>query len=347
MNPARSLILNRWLLFTGLGVLVLLLLLVPGVVKMVVLAFLLAYIFDPIVTAIEVRGLSRTASTVVFFLFVISIFWILFTILAPVVYNQIMALRSGAGSKRTSEVILRLQVVVRNKLGFIGLADVNLQEKIDQLTSYLSDTIVDFILHEGLSIVLYAVTIPFLVFFFLKDGRAMKKQLISIVPNRYFEFSLDLLYKMDVQLGNYLRSQFTDAVVFGVLATVALWLLGVKYFIFIGVFAGLANLIPYVGPIAGALPAVAVALFDSGDVTLALQIVLAFIILKLTDDMLVQPLLVAKGVHLHPLLVLLAIIIGGDLFGMLGMLLAVPATGFVKVVLQESMVTLKKYRFTD
>ena len=347
MNQARSLVLNRWITFTSLALLVLLVLLVPGVVKMVVLAFLLAYIFDPIVTAIELRGLSRTASTVVFFLFVLSICWILFTILAPVVFNQITAMRSGAGSTKTSEVILRLQSVVRSKLAFIGLGDVNLEEKINQLSGYLSTTIVDFVLREGLSIVLYAVTVPFLVFFFLKDGRAMKKQFISIVPNRYFEFALDLVYKMDVQLGNYLRSQFTDAVVFGVLATIALWLLGVKYFLFIGVFAGLANLIPYVGPIAGALPAVAVALFDTGDVTLALQIVLAFVILKLTDDMLVQPLLVAKGVHLHPLLVLLAIIIGGELFGMLGMLLAVPATGFVKVVLQESIVTLKKYRFTD
>ena len=347
MNSARSVVLNRWITICGLALLVLLVLLVPGVVKMVDVSFLLAYIFDPIVTAIELRGLSRTASTVVFFLFVISIFWILFSLLAPVVYNQILALRSGAGSGKTSEVILKLQSIVRAKLGFIGLGDVNLQEKIDQFTGYMSDTMLDFVLHEGLSIVLYAVTVPFLVFFFLKDGRQMKKQFIGIVPNRYFEFALDLVYKMDVQLGNYLRSQFTDAVVFGVLATIALWLLGVKYFLFIGVFAGLANLIPYVGPIAGALPAVGVALFDTGDVTLALQIILAFIILKLTDDMLVQPLLVAKGVHLHPLLVLLAIIIGGDLFGMLGMLLAVPATGFVKVVLQESIVTLKKYRFTD
>jgi putative permease len=347
MNPARSLVLNRWLAISGLALLILLLLLVPGVVKMVVVAFLLAYIFDPLVTAIEVRGLSRTASTVVFFLFVISIAWILFSILAPVVYNHIQTMRSGAGSRQSSEVILRLQAVVRTKLGFIGLGAVNLQEKIEQFSSYLSDTIMDFILREGLSIVLYAVTVPFIVFFLLKDGREMKKMFISIVPNRYFEFALDLLYKMDLQLGNYLRSQFTDAVVFGVLATIALWLLGVKYFLFIGVFAGLANLIPYVGPIAGALPAVAVALFDAGDVTLALQIVLAFIILKLTDDMLVQPLLVAKGVHMHPLLVLMAIIIGGELFGMLGMLLAVPATGFAKVVLQESIVTLKKYRFTD
>ena len=347
MNPARSLVLNRWLAISGLALLILLLLLVPGVVKMVVVAFLLAYIFDPLVTAIEVRGLSRTASTVVFFLFVISIAWILFSILAPVVYNHIQTMRSGAGSRQSSEVILRLQAVVRTKLGFIGLGAVNLQEKIEQFSSYLSDTIMDFILREGLSIVLYAVTVPFIVFFLLKDGREMKKHFIGIVPNRYFEFALDLLYKMDLQLGNYLRSQFTDAVVFGVLATIALWLLGVKYFLFIGVFAGLANLIPYVGPIAGALPAVAVALFDAGDVTLALQIVLAFIILKLTDDMLVQPLLVAKGVHMHPLLVLMAIIIGGELFGMLGMLLAVPATGFAKVVLQESIVTLKKYRFTD
>ena len=73
MNPARSLVLNSWLAISGLALLILLLLLVPGVVKMVVVAFLLAYIFDPLVTAIEVRGLSRTASTVVLFHLVISI----------------------------------------------------------------------------------------------------------------------------------------------------------------------------------------------------------------------------------------------------------------------------------
>ena len=105
MNPARSLVLNRWLAFSGLALLILLLLLVPGVVKMIVVAFLLAYIFDPIVTAIEVRGLSRTASTVVFFLFVISIAWILFSILAPVVYNHIQTMRSGAGSTSTLSMI--------------------------------------------------------------------------------------------------------------------------------------------------------------------------------------------------------------------------------------------------
>jgi predicted PurR-regulated permease PerM len=92
---------------------------------------------------------------------------------------------------------------------------------------------------------------------------------------------------------------------------------------------------------------IAVSVFETGDAAKAVQVILAFIVLKLLDDVLIQPLLVARGVNLHPLLVLLAIIIGGELFGVLGMLLAVPTTGFVKVVLQESIVTLKKYRFTD
>jgi predicted PurR-regulated permease PerM len=263
------------------------------------------------------------------------------------VIAQVQNLQSSQNAEQTSGVILRLETMIHQKFGFLGFSDLNLNEKIHALGVYLGAKAGDFLVNEGFTLVVYGVAIPFIVFFLLKDGRELKKQFISIVPNRYFEFALDLVYKMDVQLGNYLRSQFTDAVAFGVLSTLVLWFLGVKYFIFIGPFAGLANLIPYVGPVAGALPAVAVSLFETGDVTQAVQVIVAFIALKLMDDILIQPLLVAKGVNLHPLLVLIAIIVGGELFGILGMLLAVPTTGFVKVVLQESIVTLKKYRFTD
>jgi putative permease len=347
MVQPHATMLNRWTLIIGAIIILLLGILVPGVVKMVVLSVLLAYIFDPIVTMIELRGLSRTGSTLLFFAFLGSIAWILFALLTPVVIVQVQTLQSGQNAEQTSGVILRLETMIHQKFGFLGLADLNLNEKIHALGVYIGAKATEFLVNEGFSLVVYGVAIPFIVFFLLKDGREIKKRFISIVPNRYFEFSLDLVYKMDVQLGNYLRSQFTDAVAFGVLSTIVLWILGVKYFIFIGPFAGLANLIPYVGPVAGALPAVAVSLFATGDVTKAVQVVVAFIGLKLLDDVLIQPLLVAKGVNLHPLLVLIAIIVGGELFGILGMLLAVPTTGFVKVVLQESIVTLKKYRFTD
>jgi putative permease len=347
MTSTRTATLNRWIAITVIAGLVILSLLVPEVLRMVLIAVLLAYILDPIVTAIELRGLSRTVSTIVFFGFVACILWVVFAFLAPVIVEQIQTLQQGANDVRTAEVILRLQMFIRAKLGFLGLGDFDLAKSIRVFGENLRNRILDFVVNEGLSVVIHCVTIPFMVFFFLKEGRDMKKALISLVPNRYFEFSLDLLYKMDMQLGNYLRSQFTDAIAFGVLTTIALWIIDVKYFIFIGAFAGLANLIPYVGPIAGALPAVAVSLFDTGDAGKAVTVVVTFIALKLIDDVIIQPMLVAKGVNLHPLLVLVAIIAGGELFGMLGMLLAVPATGFIKVVLQESMVTLRKYRFAD
>ena len=347
MMSMRPTHLNKWFVLGGVSIILLLSILVPGVAKLVVLSLLLAYIFDPIVTAIELRGFSRTASTLLFFAFLISIGAIAGGLLVPVAVTQLKALQAGAGSEQTAGVILRLQAVIRNELGFLGFGDLNLSEKINQLSAYLSGWVGNFVVTEGLTLVVYGLAVPFLVFFLLKDGREMKKGFISIVPNRYFEFTLDLMYKMDTQLGNYLRSQFIDALTFGVLSTIALWLLGVKYFIFIGAFAGLANLIPYVGPIAGALPAVAVSLFSTGDATMAVQVVAVFACLKLLDDIVIQPLLVSKGVNLHPLLVLLAIILGGELFGILGMLLAVPATGFAKVVMQESIVTLRKYRITE
>jgi putative permease len=347
MNNPQTARLNRWLVISGFGFFALLMFTVPGVVKMVVLSALLAYIFDPLVTAIELRGLGRTASTCVFFLFVTSACLIMFTLVSPLVMAQLEALRTGVSTEQTAGFILRLQAVVRKNFAFLGLGNVDLAERIQEIGISASGKIIDFIVEEGPTLVVYAVAVPFMIFFLLKDGREIKKALISIVPNKYFEFSLDLAYKMDVQLGNYLRSQFLDAVTFGVLSTITLWILGVKYFLVIGLFAGLANLIPYVGPVAGALPAIAVSLFETGDITKVFQVVLAFVALKLLDDSVIQPTLVAKGVNLHPLLVLLAIIIGGEMFGILGMILAVPATGFVKVVFQESLVTLKKYGFRE
>jgi predicted PurR-regulated permease PerM len=188
------------------------------------------------------------------------------------------------------------------------------------------------------------VAIPFIIFFLIKDGREMKKRVISLVPNRYFEFSLHLLHRMDLSLGNFLRGQFLDGLIFGVLATAALWLLHVDYFLFIGCFAGFANLIPYVGPIAGAVLAVMVVMVTSGNLTRVLYVLVAFTCIKLVDDSLIQPLTVAKSVKMHPLLVLLVIIIGGHFFGILGMLLAVPFTGFAKVGYEEGAKLLRKYR---
>jgi putative permease len=193
------------------------------------------------------------------------------------------------------------------------------------------------------SVIMVAVIIPFVVFFLLKDGRNMKKQFISYVPNRYFEMTLNVLHKIDMQLGGYLRGQFIEAFVIGLLAVIALGILQVKYFTIIGMVAGLANMVPYVGPVAGAVPAIIVTLANDGDPMKLVYIVIAFAIVQLIDNILVQPLVLSKSVNLHPLVIVFAVLIGGQFFGLLGMLLAVPTAGIIKVTFMELYNAIRKY----
>jgi putative permease len=323
-----------------------LLLFIGGAAQTVIFSLLLAYILDPLATALEARGMSRTLAVVVVVLLLSCLVVGAGFILVPVIFEQMQALQSGSTTEQAAVAIKEIEQSIKSQLGFLGLGDIDLLARIREFKTSIGERMFSFLLSDSLSLIIHGVTIPFMMFFFLKDGREMKKALVSMVPNRYFEFTLDLLYKMDTQMGNYLRGQFIDALVFGAMSIIALWILGVNYFVFLGIFAGLANLIPYVGPIAGVIPAAAVAILGSGSLGSAVPVIVAYFALKLIDDFVVVPYVVASSVEMHPVLVLVAIMIGGELFGILGMLLAVPVTGFFKVVLKEGLSTYRKYRFT-
>lgn len=318
---------------------------VGRVAEIVIIAALLAYLLDPVVTSIETKGVSRTlaSSLLMFFItFIIILFW--YTVI-PIAIDQLKTLQAGTGNTAASKAMANLEGVIRNRFDMIGLGNISLTDEFDKFKTGLVQKIPAFIIEDSFSLLLGFVMTPFIMFFILKDGRLFKKYFISLVPNRYFEFTLDLMYKMEVQLGNYLRGQFIDAMVFGVLATITLWALNVPYFVVIGCFAGLANLIPFVGPLVGALTALVAVLLEQGDIARGAYVLIAFAILKLIDDFVIQPLAVGRHVHLHPMVVAVAIIVGGHLFGVLGMLLVVPCLGFIKVVFEESIATYRRYRF--
>ncbi len=322
------------------------LLFVGGAAHIVILSLLLSYILDPIATMLEARGMSRTLATVIIIVGLAALLAGGAMFLVPAIFEHLQTLQSGSTTAQAAAAIADLELFARDKLSFLGLGDLNLGARISEFRQEIGERAIAFLLNDAVSLVINGVTIPFMMFFFIKDGREMKKKMVGMVPNRYFEFTLDLLSKMDMQLGSYLRGQFLDAVIFGAMSIVALWILGVNYFVFLGVFAGLANLIPYVGAIAGVIPAALVAVLGTGNLNSAIPVIIAYIILKMLDDFVVQPFTVASSVHMHPVLVLVAIIVGGELFGILGMLLAVPVAGFFKVVLQEGVSTYRKYRFS-
>ncbi len=317
---------------------------IAPLVKILVIAALLAYIFEPLVSRLESTGMKRTVATVVVFAGIVLIITGFVLVILPTVTHEVQSIQQGITSGEARQYLDNLEKSLQNRLSFLGIENLDIEARLQTVLATLGDQLFNYLLN-AVSLITNLVIIPFIMFFLLKDGREIKKKIISLVPNRYFEFSLNLLYKMDLQLGNYLRGQFLDAVIIGVLSIGALWILGVNYFVIIGAFAGLANLIPYVGPIAGAIPAIIVSIMQTGDLSMVLWIAIAFTLVQLVDNVLVQPLVVAKTVNLHPLIVMLVVIIGGQFFGVLGMLLAVPATGVVKVIVEESVRSFRQYSF--
>jgi len=313
------------------------------IITILIIATLIAYILDPVASYLESKGISRILATTIIF---VSIFLILIVggwLLIPGLFNELFALQNRLAVSGTDDFVTAIETFIKNKITFIDVETLNLKEKIDSIMAGFSDELLA-ILGNAFSIISVIVIIPFIVFFLLKDGRNMKKLFISYIPNRYFEMTLNVLHKIDQQLGGYLRGQFTEASVVGALSVIALWLLDVPYFTLIGVFAGLANMIPYVGPVAGAVPAIVVTLVNGGDFTRIIYIVTAFAIVQLIDNIVLQPMVLSKSVNLHPLIIVLAILIGGSFFGLLGMLLAVPAAGIIKVTSSELYNGIKKFR---
>jgi predicted PurR-regulated permease PerM len=318
---------------------------ISGIVKLVIVSALLAYILDPVANFLESRGMSRTSATTTIFLAILVLIGVAYILFLPLMSGEIKALQGGFNPEKAGLVVSRLEDFLVGNLAFLGIRDLSLLSRTQAAMARMGDWFFTHIL-DAASVITSVILIPFIVFFLMKDGREFKKSFVSIMPNRYFEFSLYLLHNLNVQFGNYLRGQLMDAAIVGTLAIFALWLIGVKFFFIIGVFGGLANLVPYFGPIVGAIIAVMVSVLQTGSFHMASYVVIAFTLIKLIDDAIVQPTVVARSVHMNPLTVLLAVLVGGKLFGMLGMLLSVPVAGFIKVVAHESILNYRRYRNT-
>lgn len=304
-------------------------------------SILLTFLLDPPVDYLESKGFSRTKATFIIFLVILLIVVITIWLLFPVLLNQIKTIQTQLQGDYIEQ---RFAIIIQDmETKFSFLKDQDLSQKIKPALEKVSEEMLNFAL--GLfSALSNLVIIPFITFFLLKDGPSAKKNIIARVPNRYFEMVLSLLHKIEQQLGGYIRGQMIDAFWIGVLSIIALYFIGVDYYFFIGAIAGLANMIPYLGPIVGAVPAILVSLMQDSSFSPILMIIISFAVIQLIDNVLISPLVVAKSVNIHPLVVIIVIFIGEQLLGVLGMLIAVPVTGILNVIIKETIWSFKNYR---
>lgn len=310
-----------------------------------ILSFILAVLLNPLVVMLERRGLGRTLATAVVVALVVLLLATALSLLAPVIAREAKSLNALVQDETPASLVEKLRVWLHQYLPWLKNPSITTQI-LGRAEKFLYTLINQSIqlLPSVVPVAIGVVLVPFMTFFLLKDGRQLKRSFIRLLPNRYFEMVARLLHKIEGQLGSYIRGQVLVSLCIGTLAVAALAALRVPYFLLIGVIAGLANMIPYFGPIVGAIPAVILNVIAKGRLGAALPVIAAFLLIRLIDDTLVSPNILGRSLHIHPLLVIIAIFTGGEMFGVMGLLLCIPVTGIVKVVIEELLWNFRHYR---
>jgi predicted PurR-regulated permease PerM len=172
------------------------------------------------------------------------------------------------------------------------------------------------------------IVVPFWMFYILHDAGRVKKGVVGVFPERIRSDVLALTSLVDDVLSAYIRGQFLLMLFVGGLATIALLIIGVPYALILGVIAGIFEALPVVGPILGGIPAALVALLS--DPISAVYVVIAFFAIQQIENLLLVPRISGKSVKLHPALVMVVLVLGNQLAGFAGMLLAVPVTAIIR-----------------
>lgn len=305
-----------------------LIILLRDLVTPVVISIFLAYLLAPLVETIENRGLPRTWAVVIVFILLLLVIGLVISLVWQTMLDEIKNIIAGVKIDNREQLVEGVRAKLQT--AFPGMAQSNLLKDMAEKAVTYGETFAQRTL-EAFSAIGEAIIIPFLTFFILKDARSLKKNIVAQIPNRYFEMSLSLIHKATLQLGRFIRGQLLDAAIVGIMAIIALSLLKVRYALFIGTLAGMANMIPFLGPIIGGIPAIIISIIDTGSFAGVLPIIVAFAVIKLIDDVFVQPTVVSKSVELHPVTVIISIFAGGHMAGILGMIVVVPLVSIVKV----------------
>lgn len=182
---------------------------------------------------------------------------------------------------------------------------------------------------EGLFIV------PLFLFFFMRDGRKYLKSFMALAPNSLFERLFYLFHQFNKKIGDYIFAKFIEAMIVGSIIGAGLSIMGVRFALILGLVAGVTNIVPYIGPVLGMVPAVILGLAEYGQGATLGGIIILYLVANAIDLAVVFPLLVSKIVDLHPIIVIISVIVGSQFFGFVGMIVSIPMAAALKLVFKE------------
>jgi predicted PurR-regulated permease PerM len=299
-----------------------------------ILAGAIVFILNPFITLLQRRGIPRLAGVAMTYLGFLAVAILIGLVMYPAVHDQGENLADrwpGIRTKMEHWVDDRAESLKGTPFEFdrqkvtdaFSNTDVSVRDQIDRVAE---------VGVKVFHVLLVMILTPIFAFYLLVDLPHLKRVAEGLIPDGARPEILVLARRMNAAVGGFFRGQLVVASIVGVLASIGLLIIGLPFWLLIGMVAGFFNMIPLVGPYIGGIPALVIALTTKEPIT-AVWVVVIMVAVQQIDNHFISPIVMHRVVKLHPVLVMLALLLGGTLGGFFGLLVAVPTAAILKILI--------------
>ena len=296
------------------------------------LAFLFAFIFEPIISFLEKHKINRTLGTTFVFITVGFVIYLLLSFVIPVLGEQFASMQGLLDPKVIQQQIKLAENGLHKSFPFFekGIIASLITDALKNLSGHLPGYLSSIV-----ALIIVIVIFPFIAFFILKDKHVLINGFVILLPEAYRNMAKEVIKRVNAKMERYVRGWLIDATFVGVSCGVGFHLIGIPYAPLLGIAAGCGHLIPYFGPVIGGLPALIISIIQRGDFSAFPWLIGLLFLIYILDNGFVQPFVLSKSTDIHPVIIILLIIAGEQFLGLPGMLLAVPIATAINTAVLE------------
>ncbi len=297
-----------------------------------IVALIISYVLNPIVSMLGGRKVPRSIAVLLIYAFFLTCIGVILMNVIPVLIEQLEEL-----NEHMPELSMRAQSLMNSMDHKLMPPSVRtgmnswffqMEDRLTQGITMLMDNI-----GATINVLFNVFIVPFLIFYMLKDFEVFERTVVAYLPRSRRKAIVSVMKEIDTALGNYIRGQFIVCVIVGIFAYIGYVIIDMPYALLLASIVAVFNIVPYLGPFLGAAPAVIMA--STVSVKMVLLVVIVNTLCQVLESNVISPQVVGRTLHLHPLSIIFALLVGGELAGIVGLILAVPVFAVLKVIVQH------------
>lgn len=313
----------------------------------IIVSMILYYLFNPLINLMERYNISRLWGIIILFLMIIGVITLAINLLIPIIGHQFKSFINNLPL-----YIDQINEFIEKVTNYSLISDFydQIQEQLDVFANNLPSLVTDYFDGFGSKIQNFAeaivnisvvvMTTPFILFFMLKDGHRFKNFSTKLMPPKFRVGYKELLDKMSTQVGSYIQGQIVVSLCIGALLFIGYNIIGLEYSLTLASIAAVTSVVPYIGPAIAISPAIIMALITSP--IMLLKLIVIWTIIQFIEGHLISPNIMGKTLKIHPLTIIFVLLSAGNLLGIIGVILGIPAYAILKVFVSHLYTIFKK-----